>query len=118
MNKWIIVGVVLLVVASGVAYFVTRNGGVPQNGNGTTETAPNTVVIDNFAFSPATLTVDKGTTVVWVNNEFIPHDVASDQFTSEKLSRGEKFEYTYNESGTFAYICGIHPAMKGTIIVR
>src|SRR3989338_5900720 len=70
------------------------------------------VSIKNFAFSPAELTVAKGTKVVWTNEDSAPHTIASDTFSSGSLSNGGKFEFVFSEAGTFDYICGLHPSMK------
>ena len=44
------------------------------------------VTIDNFAFSPATLQVQLGATVIWVNNDDIPHKVVADEYMMKKSS--------------------------------
>ncbi|HLC46685.1 MAG TPA: cupredoxin family copper-binding protein [Candidatus Nanoarchaeia archaeon] len=78
------------------------------------------VDISGFAFNPSTLTITKGTTVAWTNKDSARHDVVSDTraFVSERLSQDGAFEYTFDTSGTYRYICSIHPSMKGTIIVE
>jgi plastocyanin len=44
--------------------------GCTQNGQNTTESLPpNTVIIQNFAFSPQEITVKVGTTVTWINRD-------------------------------------------------
>jgi plastocyanin len=83
----------------------------------------NTIMIKNFAFSPATLTIKTGTTVTWMNQDGVPHQIASDPgsvvaFTSESLENGASYQFTFNQTGTYAYHCTIHPPMKGTIIVQ
>lgn len=84
----------------------------------TSAAAGNTVSIENFAFAPDTLTVKAGTTVVWTNNDTAGHNIKSDIFTSPMLAQGETFEFKYDTAGTFEYICGVHPKMKGKIIVE
>ena len=78
-----------------------------------------TVTIDNFAFTPETLTVKPGTTVVFVNRDDIPHLVVADhrEFRSKALDSDDKFEFTFDRVGDFPYFCGLHPHMKGKIIV-
>jgi len=78
----------------------------------------NSVAIENFAFSPATITVKAGTTVTWTNRDSAAHTVKSDSFTSPSLNQGETYSYTFNDTGSFAYTCGVHPAMKGTVVVE
>ena len=77
------------------------------------------VTIDNFTFSPAEITVQRGEQVRWVNQDDIPHVVAADgAFTSPPLDTGDDYARTFAEPGRYEYFCAIHPHMKGTIIVR
>lgn len=78
------------------------------------------VTIQNFAFSPATLTIKSGTTVTWTNMDSAPHTVTSDSgaFSSPQLSNGGSFSFTFNTAGTYSYHCSNHPYMKGTITVQ
>lgn len=82
--------------------------------------APAEVKIDNFNFTPATLTVPVGTTVTWTNRDDIPHTVVSDDksIKSKTLDTDEKFTFTFSKPGTYSYFCSIHPKMKGTIVVQ
>ncbi len=77
-----------------------------------------TINIHNFAFSPATLTVKKGTTVTWTNNDSAPHQIKSATFNSSQLSKGQSFSFTFDSVVTFDYSCSIHPSMLGKIIVE
>jgi plastocyanin len=78
-----------------------------------------TVTVDNFSFTPATLTVKPGTTVTFVNHDDIPHQiVAVDKtFRSKALDTDDSFQFTFATAGDFDYFCGLHPHMKGKIIV-
>ena len=78
------------------------------------------IKIDNFSFTPATITVTAGTTVSWINRDDIPHTVASDgkEFKSKALDTDEKFSYTFSKAGTYAYFCSLHPKMTGKVIVE
>ena len=83
----------------------------------------NAVMIKNFAFSPAMLTVKTGSTVTWTNQDTAPHQVASDPgtpvaFSSDSLANGASYQFTFTQPGTYTYYCTIHPTMKGTIIVQ
>jgi plastocyanin len=75
--------------------------------------------IDNFAFTPAELTVKPGTTVIFENHDDIPHLVVAvdGKYRSKALDTNDKFSVTFDKSGEFAYFCGLHPHMKGKIIV-
>jgi len=78
------------------------------------------VKIDNFTFTPAELHVKVGTEVTWVNKDDIPHNVISEDksFKSKVMDTDEKFTFTASNPGTYTYFCGIHPKMKGRLVVE
>ena len=78
----------------------------------------NTINIQNFSFTPGALTVKKGNTVTWTNNDSSTHQIKSDFFNSSQLANGQSFSFTFTNSGTFDYSCAIHPTMTGKIIVE
>jgi plastocyanin len=77
------------------------------------------VNISGFTFGPATLKVDIGKPVTWTNADDSPHQVtvATSGRRTPVLLKGESTTLTFDEAGTFSYICGLHPNMKGTIEV-
>ena len=77
------------------------------------------VGIDNFAFTPAVLTVKPGATVTFVNHDDIPHLVVAvdGAYRSKALDTNDKFSFTFAKPGEYAYFCGLHPHMKGKIVV-
>jgi plastocyanin len=78
------------------------------------------IEIKDFMFGPASVTVKAGTTVSWVNRDDEPHTIVSDSglYRSGALDTGNEFHFTFDEPGTFHYVCTIHPRMLGTIIVE
>lgn len=81
---------------------------------------PNEIGIDNFQFTPPALSVAKGTRVTWVNDDDVPHIIASakGQFTpSPLLDTAQRFSYTFDAVGTYPYYCSLHPKMQGTVTV-
>jgi len=78
------------------------------------------VKIDNFSFSPATITIKSGTTVRWTNRDDIPHTVVADDksFKSKVLDTDEQFAYTFTKPGRYNYFCSIHPKMTGSVVVQ
>ncbi|HEX2712074.1 MAG TPA: cupredoxin family copper-binding protein [Candidatus Acidoferrales bacterium] len=78
------------------------------------------VAIDNFSFTPASLTVSAGTTVTWINRDDVPHTVVSTEkkFKSPVLDTDEQFSYKFTDPGTYEYYCSIHPKMTGTVVVQ
>ncbi len=79
-----------------------------------------TVTIDNFTFEPQRLTVRAGTTVTWVNQDDMPHALASNTkvFKSKALDTDDKFSFTFATLGVYDYFCSLHPHMTGTIVVE
>lgn len=113
-----------------LALVVVISALVTACGSGTTSSSntpaePNTVIIKRFSFTPGTLTVAAGATVKWNNKEgdATPHSIKfSDASipTSPDLTATPStstYSHTFTTAGTFAYICGIHNYMKGTIKV-
>jgi plastocyanin len=86
----------------------------------TAAASPATVQIDNFAFTPATLTVTAGTTVTWKNEDDSPHRIGDKNgtFKSAALDTDDTFSHTFAAPGEYPYICTIHPYMAGKIIVK
>jgi plastocyanin len=82
--------------------------------------SPATIEIDNFAFTPATLTVTAGTTVTWKNEDDSPHRIGDKNgtFKSAALDTDDTFSHTFAAPGEYPYICTIHPYMVGKIIVK
>ncbi|HUS36356.1 MAG TPA: PQQ-dependent sugar dehydrogenase [Verrucomicrobiae bacterium] len=79
-----------------------------------------TVNIRNFAFDPATTTIQVGDTVTWINNDLIQHTATSDSgaFNSGFLSQDQSFSHTFSAAGSFPFHCTPHPDMAGTIVVQ
>jgi len=80
---------------------------------------PAPVAISNFQFRPATLKIVAGQTVRFVNRDGEAHTVtATDRsFDSGGLDSGDSWTHRFTRPGRYAYICALHPFMRGTIIV-
>jgi len=87
-----------------------------QTGSATTAA----INMQNFAFSPDTLTIKAGTTVTWTNQDDATHTVTSytGLFDSGNLGKGDTFSYTFTQPGTYKYHCVTHANMVATIIVK
>jgi plastocyanin len=119
MNKNIIIIIVILLAVFAI-YFLSGYYYKPAS-NTTLQTpaeGSNNVTIQNFSFSPQTITVAVGTTVTWTNNDLTTHSIISDSFNSQNFAPGTSYSYTFQIAGTYNYHCGIHPYMTGTIIVQ
>jgi plastocyanin len=78
------------------------------------------VSIVSMRFDPAKIEIRKGESITWTNNDDRDHTIeASDgSFKSGNLSRGKTYRYTFKKTGTYNYGCGLHPRMKGTVVVK
>jgi plastocyanin len=80
----------------------------------------NSVTIQNFSFSPASITVTPGTTVTWTNKDTTAHTVTADSGTgpnSSQLQPNQTYTFKFDQAGTYAYHCSIHPQMKASVVV-
>ena len=114
--------------------FAACGGGGEDKGGAAKASGTDTVVIELVAFKPEKLSVDAGAKVVWQQKDSGAHTVTSGaveqgsssvtqrpdgRFDSGNVAKGETFEFTFNEAGTYPYFCRLHPAtMRGEIHVR
>ncbi len=80
----------------------------------------NEIFIDNFSFSPSSLTIPAGTKLTWTNKDDVPHNVINtdNKFASPVLDTDQKFSFTFEKAGDYGYYCSIHPRMTGKVIVQ
>jgi plastocyanin len=83
------------------------------------------VLLQSFAFSPASKTIAVGTTIKWTNKDNTTHTVTSGSpgsatglFDSGDLGQNGEFSFTFSQAGTFSYFCKYHSNMIGTIVVQ
>ena len=82
-------------------------------------TGDHAVKIAGFAFGPAKVTVPAGKPVTWTNTDDSPHQivVTGTPMKSDFLMKGQSHTQTFDREGTFNYVCGLHPSMKGAVEV-
>ncbi len=77
--------------------------------------------MEGIKFVPPEVTVAAGDTVTWTNNDTVGHDVTGDDFSSGEagaMGGGDTFEFTFDQAGTFDYVCTVHPGMEGSVTVE
>ncbi len=94
-------------------------GKFPTTATAPPEGGPGDVAINGFVFGPGALKVSVGQKVTWVNGDDTPHQIAitGKEQRSELMLKGQSATLQFDEAGNIAYICGLHPGMKGTIEV-
>jgi plastocyanin len=81
--------------------------------------AAKSVSIVNFAFKPGTLTVQRGARVAFTNTANTAHTATKGgSFDTKRIAPGKTKTVQFNQKGTFAYHCKIHPFMKGKVVVE
>jgi plastocyanin len=82
--------------------------------------APVAIAMTKESFQPGNATVASGASVVWTNNDTIPHSVTADdgRFDSGAILSGKTFEWTASGSGEIAYHCIFHPSMTATLTIK
>lgn len=76
-------------------------------------------------FIPLNAQTSRGTTVVWINDDAVPHTIQSQDeqgnviglFNSGILNTGDRFAHTFDESGVYNYFCTLHPWRVGLVTV-
>ncbi len=107
----LLMAAMLLVFGTGC----TAGGGATPSAQATDK---NTVVIQNYRYTPSEITIQKGETVTWINMDSIVHTATGSGFDSGNLSYGKSYKHTFNEAGMFDYYCIPHPYMTGKVIVK
>jgi plastocyanin len=77
------------------------------------------VTIDNFTFSPTPVNIMVGSSVSWSNQDDTPHSIVIPKLNvkSQALDTDDTFSHRFDDIGTFDYMCGLHPHMRGQVVV-
>ena len=92
-----------------------------QVNNNAAEAEAKNVTIAGMQFQPATIRVNAGEEVTWINSAAMPHTVTGREdgkLSSERLKQGSMFSHTFEQPGTYTYYCALHPSMTGKVIVE
>jgi plastocyanin len=107
---------------NGSSYGSNNTNSTPPPAN---QTAPSAgaITITNMMFTPSQISVQKGSTVTWTNNDNVTHTVIDDLDNvggpaSGNIEPGSTYSFTFNKTGSFQYHCKLHPSMRGTIVVQ
>jgi plastocyanin len=77
------------------------------------------VVIQGLKYQPEMLVVRRGDTVVWVNEDPMPHTVtAAGGFDSRTIEAGKSWRFTARRAGSYPYVCTLHSNMRASLRVE
>ncbi|MFA7253266.1 MAG: cupredoxin family copper-binding protein [Patescibacteria group bacterium] len=106
-------------------YYYNKDRGKDENYNdnenyNSNYTNMSSVSVRNFSFNPSTITINRGTTVVWKNDDNHDHTVTAfdKTFDSGTIAPGGTYQYTFEEKGGFSYYCTLHPEMRGKVYIK
>jgi len=107
----------LMAAVLAVALVVAAVGGVAQGASS------RTVTLKNKRFHPASVSIKKGTKVIWkwADSGPVPHNITSTgskRFRSSSTKTSGTYAITFRSAGTYRYNCTIHPGMVGKVIVH
>jgi plastocyanin len=81
--------------------------------------AGHTIIQKGRRFHPAAITIRKGETLTFTNNdEFIHQIYSTDLFDSDERHPGQTLDEAFSRPGTFEVRCHIHPKMKLVVHVN
>ena len=85
---------------------------------GTTVATTEVTMVKSYRFEPDTITIDAGETVTWTNDDNFTHTVEVEVGDDHEVEPGDSFSVTFDEPGTFRYVCTLHSKdMDGEVIV-
>jgi plastocyanin len=109
--------VFLLAVVAAAALFAAGCGGEGESSEPVAATEVE--MVKSYRFDPKVIEIAAGDTVTWTNEDNFTHTVQVDGQEDHKVGKGESVEITFDEPGTYDYVCTLHSQdMDGTVIVR
>ena len=104
-----IMGLIALGIFNGEA--VAQTASLPQR---------HIIHIEAFAFQPPKIIVSPGDTIVWVNQDIVPHflSIAENHWQSGVIEEGQLWEMVVEEAGSYGYTCVFHPQMTGAFVTK
>ncbi len=108
---------VLAVAVLAATLFAAGCGGAGESSKpaATTEVE----MVKSYRFDPKTIEIEAGETVTWTNEDNFTHTVQVEGQEDHKVGQGESVEITFDEPGTYDYVCTLHSQdMDGTVIVK
>jgi plastocyanin len=118
--------IILLMTVAGLAlastlFAVSASGAHKQPTAKAQKHPTRTVLIQNFSFKPAKVTIKRGTKVRWINKDSTAHTATANNgrsFDSGRLGKGQRYTHTFKSAGKKPYHCEIHPDMRGSVVVK
>jgi plastocyanin len=105
-----------LACAAALAGLAAGCGGA---GDSTPVATNEVTMVKSYRFDPERIVVEPGSTVTWTNDDNFTHTVQVDGQDDHEVGRGDSFSVTFDEPGTYHYVCTLHRQdMEGEVIVQ
>ena len=121
MRRIILLMTVATLVVVSTLFVVSASGAHKQPTAKANKLPTKTVLIQNFRFKPANITIKRGMKVRWINRDSAPHTATAlnpRSFDSGRLDNGQRYSHTFKSAGKKRYLCKIHPHMRGSVVVK
>jgi plastocyanin len=112
-----VLALALVACSSGATSTPATPSGTGTTGGGTTSSSV-TVSMKNIAFDPATVDIQMGDSVTFVNNDTVQHNLSGDWWTSGPIDPGQSYTQRFSTTGANPERCTIHPSMTMTVNVK
>ncbi len=111
-HPWMIATLVVEAPKEATKIVIPEGAAIPEDGK--------------IFYDPETINISTGTTIEWINEDAAMHTATSGSptngadgvFDSQILNLGDKYQFTFDDTGNYDYYCILHPWMIGTINVE
>jgi plastocyanin len=121
MRRIILLMTVAAVVVVGTLFAVSASGAHKHPMAKAQKHPTRKVLIQDFRFEPAHITIKRGTKVRWINKDSTAHTATANNprsFDSGRLGKGQSYTHTFKSAGKQRYHCEIHPDMRASVVVK
>ena len=106
-------------MAAGSGAFAVLAAGCGSSDSSEPVAATEVEMVKSYRFDPKVIEIESGDTVTWSNEDNFTHSVQVEGQKDHKVGQGESVEITFDEPGTYDYVCTLHSQdMDGTVIVK
>lgn len=76
------------------------------------------IEMSGIGYHPDTVVARVGDTVLWINQDLVPHTATAKAFDTQSIAVGDSASIMVKKAGQFAFACAFHPTMKGTLVAK
>jgi plastocyanin len=90
------------------------------SGHGGARPQSHVLKVAGFQFLPPRIDVSVGDSITWVNEDIVPHTATAvgGAWDSGTIASQARRTVVVKAVGRIAYVCALHPSMKGTVVAK